>query len=254
MKLLIASFLFSGFAFAQQDSAKIIGATLVEGQAYDVYEIQDQETTDKSLVYKKRTEKSGNPEELPTFKNLLNRQKMFEIGAAIGGADSPAGNPPGGAILFANMHPTKPSLARITVGVEFRNMGHNAGWDEGLPSGSLFQNVKGIAEYDYLVIPYEPGGMAFSAGYAFGRYKLELADHHSSTGYVDAGSSYEHFLSLRYRWILEQNFANQTNADGSVSHAVVIGYRISNKKSQEFFMGYALGFGKKASPRVKVQK
>ncbi len=249
MRYLVAVLLFSLVAPAQEDAPKKIGATLLEGQAFEVYQTKDQD-----LVYKKRTEKSENPEDSPAFKNLLNRQKMFEIGAALGGADSPAGNPPGGAILFANMHPTLPSLARVTVGIEFRTMGHNAGWTEGLPSGGMFENIKGIAEYDYLIIPNSIGGMAFSAGYAYGRYKLELADHKSNTGYVDAGSSYEHFLSLRYRWILEQNLANQVNSDGSVSHSIVFGYRISNRKNQEFFMGYAIGLGKKASPRVKVQK
>jgi hypothetical protein len=245
MRYVIAALLFSLIASAQQEPPKLVGATLLEGQAFEVYQTQDQ------TIYKKRTDKTKNPEDPPEFKNLLNRQKMFEIGAGIGGAYSKAGDPPGGAVLFANVHPSLPSLARVTVGVEFRNMGQNSGWIEPLPSGGLFENIKGIAEYDYLIIPQGFGGMAFSAGYAYGRYRMEK---YTEQGYEEQDPSYEHFLSLRYRWILEQNFANQVNADGSVSHSVIMGYRVSNKKNQEFFVAYALGFGKKASPKVKIQK
>ena len=179
---------------------------------------------------------------------------MFELGVSVGSMNANGREGLGAFTTHLNVRPPNPSLSRFTFGGEFPNLWHGGTKDTAMPSGNPVQNWKALASYDYLVIPQGFGGMAFSAGYEFGRYHMEQL---SPDGFQSlyTGASYEHFITLNWRWLMEIGIiSNKKSEDNSASEGFFTIFKISTKGTKEFGMGYAIGFGKKASVRVKVEK
>lgn len=279
-KAILFSLFFSVGAVAQEaqnQEPKLIGATLLGSQTFDVYETQD-----RDLVYKKRTEKTPVKEETPTFENIQERQARHEIAIGAGffhtskkalsfqqqNNQYPNGlwSFPGALTLRYNFHPPKEGLKRFTFSGEIisiwsdagdRYYENSSGVSKGSASMNPFKNWAALADYDVLIFPWSRGGaQIISAGYALGHISAEQMTGPNPEPEPNK-SSLEHFVTLRWRSIskkseLRDNYGSET--DNRSQAYSFIGGRLSTHGSWKFEMGYVFPFGRAANPKRIIEK
>ncbi len=276
MIIIITSALLLAFASAQAQLTPK-GETLIGNQVFDVYETQDQD-----VVFKKRTDKSPNPEEKPSDSNILNRQSIFEIGFSAGlvkaSRDSQlVRNADGTQVQFGdlfgvptytsdrglifnlhfNYHPQVDALRRLTVGAEASHRFGPAGtlnvptFAETKPRGSIAQNWALMAEYDLIVVPNKSGAMAYSAGYSYGQAR---GTHFYDRTLYPGDPIRQHYIQGRVRWILDSKkghgLRTVSSEEGSTNSTYFLLGKVSNKGEWSFTAGFLYGFGKRSSPKV----